>query len=304
MPIKSAIATISELSRPTLGMFRGRDAVALDITRNRLTALCASGALARELPDVYRMTVVKPSATQHIIAALLWGGDDAVAVGRSAGATYQFEGVRSERPEIAVPTRVALRSKLVTVRRYQDPAPLMIRTHRGVRVTGVEATLVALAHALDGEAFEIACEDARRRRLTTVAALRAYLDRFGRRGMPGLQATRALLNELDPVHPSRSTLEVKTRRLLVAHGITEFVREYPLEANGRTYRFDFAFPKSRTILETNGRRWHDDPADDERDNEKWTLPARHGWRIALATWDKVTRRSDSLLEELTAVRAA
>jgi hypothetical protein len=63
-------------------------------------------------------------------------------------------------------------------------------------------------------------------------------------------------------------LEVKTRRLLVAHGITDFVREYPLEWCGRTYRFDFAFPARRLILETNGRRWHDDPKDYERDHEK------------------------------------
>jgi hypothetical protein len=60
------------------------------------------------------------------------------------------------------------------------------------------------------------------------------------------------------VHAARSTLEVKTRRLLVANGFTDFVRELPLVWRGRTYYFDFAFPHRSTILETNGRRWHDD----------------------------------------------
>jgi very-short-patch-repair endonuclease len=304
MPIKSAIAIISELSRPTLGMFRGRDAVALGVTRNRLTALCASGTLVRELPDGYRMTVVERSSAQRIIGALLWAGDEAVAIGPSAGETYRLDGVRSEQPEIAVPAGVWIRSKLVTVRRYRDFAPLMIRTHRGVRVTGIEATLVALAHELDSEAFEIACEDARRRRLTTVSALRAYLERFGRRGLPGIQATRSLLDQLDPKHPSRSTLEVKTRRLLVANGVTDFAREYPLDWNGRTYRYDFAFPATRTILETNGRRWHDDPSDYEHDQEKWSVPARHGWRIVFTTWNTVTQHPERLLAELAAALAA
>ena len=145
-----------------------------------------------------------------------------------------------------------------------------------MRVTGVEATLLRLAYVLDEEAFEVACEDARRRRLTSVAALRAYLDRFGQRGRPGVASMRRLLDQLDPVHPARSTLEVKTRRLLVAHGITDFVREFPLEWNGRTYRFDFAFPARATILETNGRRWHDDAGDYEHDNEKWSVPAATG----------------------------
>src|SRR5205814_2663811 len=100
----------------------------------------------------------------------------------------------------------------------------------------------------DDEALEIACEDARRRRLTSVPALHAYLARFGRTGRPGVGALRGLLRALDPMHPSRSTLEVKTRRLLVAAGHTGFVREFPLAWNRRTYFFDFAFERERTIL--------------------------------------------------------
>lgn len=56
-------------------------------------------------------------------------------------------------------------------------------------------------------------------------------------------------------------LEVKTRRLLVAHGLGRFVREHPLEWNGRIHRYDFVFERARVVVETNGRRWHDDPAD-------------------------------------------
>jgi hypothetical protein len=109
-----------------------------------------------------------------------------------------------------------------------------------------------------------------------------------------------LLGELDPRHPSRPTLEVFTRRLLAAHGMTGFTREFPLEWKGRTYYFDFAFESRRTILETNGRRWHDDPLDYEDDHEKWSVPGRHGYRLVLATWDKVTRRERDFLADLIA----
>jgi hypothetical protein len=61
---------------------------------------------------------------------------------------------------------------------------------------------------------------------------------------------------------------------------------------------------ARTILETNGRRWHDDAVDYERDNEKWSVPGRHGFRLVLATWDKVTRDPDELLAELLTTMAA
>ena len=115
---------------------------------------------------------------------------------------------------------------------------------------------------------------------------------------------RNLLDELDPVHAARSTLEVKTRRLLVANRITGFVREFPLEWNGRRHVFDFAFERDRTILETNGRRWHDDPADYEDGNDKWSVPGRHGYRIVFATWDKITRSPGEFIRELTATMTA
>jgi very-short-patch-repair endonuclease len=304
MLAKAALAVLTTLGRPTLGVFRGVDAVAGDVNRNQLLAFAAAGVIVRELPDVYRMTVVTTSAEQRLVAALLWAGQDAVAAARSAAEMYGIEGVRAPRPEIVVPSSRFLRSPTVSVERHQNFDELMVRTHRGMRVTGVEATVVALASLLEAEAFEIACEDARRRRLTTVPALRAYLERFARRRMPGVRVTRALLDGLDPIHPARSTLEVKTRRLLVAHGITDFVREFPLTWNGRTYLYDFGFASRRAILETNGRRWHDDPADYEHDHEKWSVPGRLGYRIVLATWTKVTRDPHALLAELTATLAA
>jgi hypothetical protein len=237
-------------------------------------------------------------------AALLWAGDDAAAAASSAGMTYGLEGVRTVVPVIAVPEEMPRRAAGVQAVRYGDRRALMIRQVRGIAVTGVDSTLLALAHELDDEAFEIACEDARRRRLTSVPAMRAYLDRFARRGWPGVASMRRLLDQLDPRHPSRSTLEVKTRRLLVARGITDFMRELPLDWNGRTYRFDFAFLASRVILQTNGRRWHDDPNDYEDDHEKWSVPGRHGFRLVLATWEKVTRKADDLIQELLATMAA
>ena len=102
----------------------------------------------------------------------------------------------------------------IVVHRSRDRDTLMLRAHRGTTVTGPETTLVALGASLEAEAFEIACEDARRRRLTSIPALNAYLDRFGGAGRPGVMSVRRLLRQLDPVHPSRSTLEAKTRLVL------------------------------------------------------------------------------------------
>jgi hypothetical protein len=255
---ESSVATLSRLSAPSFGVFRGRAAIERGVTRKQIRVLQASGVVERVFPDTYRMTAVARSDDQSLRAALLWAGAESAAAGRSAGRVYGLEGVRAPTAEIVVPRSHHVRAPGVIVHRPENTSALMIRRKGGVRVTGVEPTLVSLGASLDTEAFEIACEDARRRKLTSVPSLRAYLERFGRAGRPGVASLRHLLDELDPIHAARSTLEVKTRRLLVAHGLTDFVREFPLRWHGRTYRFDFAFLHERTILETNGRRWHDD----------------------------------------------
>jgi hypothetical protein len=235
---ESAFGTLSRLSATSLGIFRGRDASSLGVSRKQLVSLVAAGVIERALPDTYRMTAVAPSNEQSLRAALLWAGTTAAAAGRSAGEVYRLEGVRAQMPEIVVTPQTRVRSDLVVVHRASGHEALRVRRRNGLRMTGVEPTMVALAQALDAERFEIACEDARRRQLTTVSALRTYLNRFP--GRPGAAALRQLLDELDPVHASRSTLEVKTRRLLVAHGLSDFTREFPLAWNGRRYRIVFA----------------------------------------------------------------
>ena len=61
-----------------------------------------------------------------------------------------------------------------------------------------------------------------------------------------------------------------------------------------------AFPAATTVLETNGRRWHDDANDYEADHEKWSVPGRHGYRLVLATFEKITRKPEDLIDELVA----
>jgi hypothetical protein len=215
MPNVQALAVISRLSAPTAGTFRGRVAVSLGVTRDQLRRLSAAGAIQRVHPDVYRMTAVRASREQRLRAALLWAGEHAAATGRSAAALYGLDGVSADVPEIALPHDTRGRSHDIVVR-HGARAAFMTRRVQGIPTTGPEYTLLWLAHALDEEAFEVAFEDARRRRLTSFPALHACFERFGRRGRPGLARLRRVLAELDPTYPSRSKLEVRTRRLLAA----------------------------------------------------------------------------------------
>jgi hypothetical protein len=185
MPESTALGALSRSSAPTLGAFRGRDAVAEGVSRKRLERMQSTGAIERFLPDTYCLTVVPASNAQRLHAAILWAGPETAVAVRSSGELYRFEGVRATKPEIVVPSRVRAKSRDVIVHHSDDRAAMMIRNVNGLPVTGVEATLLALAHVLDAEALEIACEDARRRQLTSVLALRAYLDSSRPQGAAG-----------------------------------------------------------------------------------------------------------------------
>ena len=244
MARESPVTELSRLSAPSLGVFRGRTpsprAGDPHATRSSVAERSdRAGAAGYVSHD--RGRAVRRAAPPRRAA---WAGPDAAQRPLGRRDLYGFEGVRAPVPEIVVPRGSHVRGEGVTCTGPTDRSALMLRTHRGLRVTGAEPTLVRLAHVLDAEAFEIACEDARRRRLTSIPALTRYLDRFGGSGRPGVAPLRALLRRARSRAPVPSTLEVKTRRLLVANGITDFVRELPLDWNGRSYRFDFAFARN------------------------------------------------------------
>ncbi|HEY1738213.1 MAG TPA: type IV toxin-antitoxin system AbiEi family antitoxin domain-containing protein [Acidimicrobiia bacterium] len=150
---------LAGLSSTTSGVFRGAAAVAAGVSRRQLVDLCTEGAIERVLPDTYRLTAVPRSRRQRLDAALIWAGEASVAEGRSAGGVYGLEAVRAERPEVSVPRNVMRRHASVSVSRTDRRDALMIRRFDGVRVTGVEATIVRLAHLLTDEALEIACRN-------------------------------------------------------------------------------------------------------------------------------------------------
>ena len=300
MATKSAFQRVADLARASAGAFRIVDALSVGVSEREIRTLCRNGLVERTLPGIYVVAGSPQVVVQKLHAALLWSGEGAAVAAQSAGELLRLEGVHSAAAVIAVPASNRKRHPDVRVIRYTSRAAMMVRRERGIPMVGTEAMLCQLGSALDREALEIACEDARRRKLTSIPALRAYLDLFGASGRNGVGALRDLLNELDPLRPSNSVLEVKVRRLLIAHGLDGFVREFPLEWRGRRYYFDFCFPQQRVILETNGQRWHDDVADYEFDNEKWSVPGRLGYRIVFATWRKALLAPLRFIDEVRA----
>ncbi len=304
MPQERADITLARIARRQYGAFSREQAVRAGLSEKQIQHRIATELWPQVLPKVYRHAGTPPTKDLELTGALLWAGENAVVTGRSGGELWGVSDVEAVKPEIIVPRSLRARSKRVVVHRSDDRAALQVRRIRGFPVTSAAATLLTLASDLSRVELEAAFESARRARIVTIPAMRRYLDTHGRRGVAGTNTLRSIVDALDPVAPSRSTLEVLTGQLLVAFGLSDFVREYKMEWQGRTYYFDFAFPRQKVILETNGRRWHNDASDYEHDHEKWSVPGRYGWRIVFATWDKVAKHPELLLNELYVALAA
>ena len=289
------VGALSELSHNSCGVFRGRDAVAAGVTRKQISVLVANGGAERLHADVYRMTVVASSSEQLLRAAVLWGGAATVVTGRSAGELYTLRCIQPGKPEIIVPLKSSLHCESVIVHRSDDRAAMMIRRIGGLQVTGVEATFVSLARSLDEETLEIACEDAS----PSAAYVGPGPARLSRTvwSMPARVCRRAAIarsarpGERGPFHTGGQDAPPARR-------------ERTHRASSAVARRDFCFERAHTILETNGWRWHGDPVDYEGDNEKWSVPGRHGYKIVFATWAKVTERPAELVCELRAALVA
>lgn len=98
---------------------------------------------------------------------------------------------------------------------------------------------------------------------------------------------------------SGSVLESVARCLFVDAGLAGFTTQLVLRHDPEL-RVDFGWEAVRLVVETDGERWHRQPARDQaRDN--WL--ASRGWRVLRFTWDEILRRPDHVLEMLrTALR--
>lgn len=291
-------------------------AVRADLQR----AGCSDGALARGVaagvllrlgPRVYgleplpsrpRFVVTEAGVAAayviHVRAALLSLGPGATACRRTAAALHGWGML----VEPARSVEVAVSHGRSRVRRA-DVRAVQRRSVDRVQVVAVEGTdplwLTAAVQtvvdcALDLPLVEavVVCDSALRAGDVTVEELRRAAGRLA--GVRDARQVRRVLDLCDP--ESGSVLESVLRVRMALAGIEGFATQRVLlDAAGRHLRVDFCFAAAGLVVETDGARWHQDPARDRaRDNEL----ARLGWRVLRFTWAEVVYDTERVLREL------
>lgn len=222
------------------------------------------------------------------MAAVLLGGAGACASHRAAATLLRLDGVESKILEISVDRNVRVSGDGLIVHRVAPLLPGDITRVSGIPVTEPSLTLIDLAGVLNPDRFELALEDALRRRLVTLARLRWRI-RTDMKGKAGAAALRKLVRERPAGTPStESALEVQVLRVLRKAGFPPPDRQLEVRTGGRLIaRVDFAYPELNLAIEVDGYKWHSGRNAWERDRARGNALQAAGWQLLRVTSEQL-----------------
>lgn len=233
----------------------------------------------------------------RLLAATMACGEGSVV---SHGTAAWLLGLRSWRPKaIDVIAPVESGRKIAGIRRRFVPPPLATEIWKrgGVPLTSPARTIVDCAGS-EPRQLGALIEQASVQGLLDVRAIDRVLDGPRRRG------TRRLLRVLEPwrrYRPGikiRSRMEAKLLTLLTQAGLPIPQTNVKLRFADKTYEVDFLWREQKLVVETDGGRFHDNPAAGTRDSERNRALVAAGYRLPRLGWEDLRDRPEVTMGEI------
>jgi hypothetical protein len=241
----------------------------------------------------------------HLLAAALAAGSEAVVSHRAAAQLWRLlagpataTADASPVVDVTVPTsrRGSARVRIHRSRLRSDERGRIAR----IPVTSLSRTLLDLAAVIEREPLEEAINQARVSRLTDRLSLHELIERHpGRRGVAALRAI--LGGEAMAVGITKSALEQRFAALIRRAGIPAPRRNEPIEAGGRFFEVDCAWPSGRLLVELDGQAVHGTKRAFESDRERDRLLVAAGWRVVRVTWRQLRGEPERIVADLRAL---
>lgn len=221
------------------------------LTRKMIKTRTHAGTLHRIHRGVYSVGTPPTTREAHWLAAVLACGPDSLLAYTAAGALWDIRASAATVIDVVSPTRAGRSREGIRVHRAADLAEADRALRNGIPVTALPRTIIDLATVLSREALEYAIHRSESKRLVTVAALHAALDR--RNGHPGTGPVREIIG--DPWHDldarTRGRNERRFLRICRRHDIPRpSVNEWialPIASGG--LEVDFHWPERRLVVE-------------------------------------------------------
>lgn len=258
------------------------------LSRHRLDELVANGRVRRVLTGVYQRADVPDSSQSRARAAALVMSPFAVACDRTAAwllgvDTFDYRELeilprletcvlrgrsRTNRPECAGGTRDLVPGDICYIEDVAVTTPMRTALDLGCKLSRYNALA-----ALDGlmRMYGLTRED-----------LEGELPRYFRRR--GVLQLRQLVPIADP--RAESPGESWTRLAVVDAGLPTPEPQYWVCEGGRqVYRVDLAYPRSRVVVEYDGREFHESPEQREHDRKRREWLRARGWTVIVVDKD-------------------
>jgi hypothetical protein len=284
-----------------LGLIRRSELRLLGVSAAVERTKLAEGEWQRVGRRVIRLAGSPATSEQMLLAACLEAGPNALASHRSAAWLWGLAPC-SDRPAITIGRNSPTRLQGIEVHRPLD-LPERVSAVRNIPCTNPLRTLRDLAGVCPPDLLDEAIDVALARRLITVEALEAEIERTTRAGRTGVgQLRRALQRRGLSGAPHPSVLESRVLRLLRRIGIVPMAVEVKVGSDGR-YRVDTLLDPN-VAMEVDGYTYHAAPelkAEDERRRGRlrlggmfvlvydWTEVLRDGRRIGAECHEAIAR---------------
>jgi hypothetical protein len=287
------------------GVFTTYHARAAGIGSSLLTRRLQLGLYVRLYPGVYAFAGSVPTWHRRVAAAVEAVGPNAAASHQTAAELWKLTDRRRDRIEVVVRRWRRRHALDFDVHESLDLAPQDVVVHEGVRVTSAVRTVVDLG-ASSPWLVERALEQGIRAGLFGLSDVSAFVERVARRGRRGVGVIRPLLEmreRWDSV--TESALEDQFRHVVDEAGLPEPVAQLIIsdEADGFVCRADFAYPRSRVVIELDSEAHHMDRLAFRNDRAKQNLVGLLGWKVLRYTWWDLVERPAAVVSQVRALVA-
>lgn len=289
MPDHDLDRAIDGLARRQHGAFHRDQAVRRGATRAKIRSRLSSGRWIRLLDsEVFALPSHPRTWLRQCSAATLAVPGGAVS-GESAAALHGFDGVARSGIEVCTRHGTTHDSPFGHVRETHTVGRLTVIDR--IRVISPADTVFQLAALLDVEALGSVLDAACRTRRDLLPELRDRYVALQRSRMPGIARLRAVLDQRGEGRPvPTSELNARLHRLLVDAGVHALVEVTPPWVQPGEQVVDAVIPSWRLILEGDGRTWHTQVRDFERDRERDAVALAHGYATLRFTWPQLVHR--------------
>lgn len=302
---------LGEVAQHQNGVVTRAQALQAGYSDSALVRLCRSGEWAVLHPGVYRLPGATQSWEQSVMAAVLYGGQGAVASHRSAGSLLALPNV-VRRLEVTIPQQRRVRSDRIEVHRCRSLASEDLRAIRDIPATAPARTVIDLATVYGRERIGDILDEAAARRLLRRKELEDAFARLGPlpKGDPRWMV-RSLLDQRPDGRGPESRIERRLLDGIRAAGLPMPVVQYVLwvpdgQGGFRERRLDLAWPDLRDKLgvEVISFRWHGDLKSWSEDAGREAEIVAMGWSILSTTSYRITYLLAAVIAQIARALAA